>query len=489
MAEEEATNPEPGPATGRRTSQQGHLLRTLSTDASKRFKIDTASCFVDFAVLRTEYYTGSGMDLAKDYEPYENRKTKKPISDLAVVVHLLSACIGGGMLGLPMAFQCAGTVVGSIGTPIIGAITIYGFHVLISNQYIQCKRLQSPFLTLPRSMKITLRNGPHCLSWLAPCSPYSMDFMLIIHQAGIGSAYMIFVTESLKQLLEPITQIDLDTRIYIGILFVPFLLMNFVRDLQKLMPVSLIGNILRGVALLCIFYCIIFVGDWKIDESEMLAKVEKIPIFLGTVIYALAAPGVVLALQYNMGNPTHFLGCTGLFPWSLSVVTCIYLAVGLLGYIKYGPTKEGTTLVALLPRDFWVSKAVMGAYMMGLFCSYPLQMYIAMEIIWGNYLARHIKNPSREWIYEYILRITSVLVTVVIAMGIPNMNIIQSLVGAFCVTYIGFIFLFLCEIFTQWYEEEKRYNCIFFRDLILLLVGFFVMFIGTYMILHDYINN
>lgn len=457
--------------------------------AARRFKIDHSSCFVDFAVLRTEYYTESGMELAKDYEPLEKRKIKNPVSDVAVCLHLLSACVGSGMLGLPMAFQCSGTVIGIIGTPLLGAITIYGFHVLLSNQYIQCKRLQAPFLTLPRSMKITFLNGPRCLRWLAPCSPYVVDFMLIVNQIGVGTANTIFVADSTKQLLEEVTNFTLDKRVYIAALFVPQLLMNFIRDLQKLMPVSLIGNLMRGGALLCIFYCIFFVGDWQIDNTVMAAPIEKLPIFLGTVIYALGAPAVVCSLHYNMGKPTHFLGCKGIFPWSMSCVTCVYLAVGLSGYLKYGITEKGSTIVSVLPSDFWLSKVVMAAYTLGLFCAYPLQMYIAMEIIWGNYVVKHIKNPDKECVFEFILRISTVLVTNIIALGIPNLHVVQSLVGAFCVGYIGFIMPFLSEIFTQWYEKEKRFNCVFFRDLVLTCFGIFVFVIGTYMILHDYITS
>lgn len=50
-------------------------------------------------------------------------------------------------------------------------------------------------------------------------------------------------------------------------------------------------------------------------------------------------------------------------------------------------------------------------YALCIFGTYPLQCYVSLEIIWGNYLVRHIKDPKKECLIEYTLRTSVVVLT------------------------------------------------------------------------------
>lgn len=447
--------------------------------------INPHSSFVDFSQLTTEYYTEDGMLLAQFYNPHTQRKTKHPTTDFETCVHLLKGSVGAGLLTMPKAFQHAGTLVGCVGTVILGSICVYALSTMIRTQYVICKRLQAPFLTLPRCMRIALLNGPECLKCFACCAPFFVDFFLVTYQLGICTAYVIFIAENIKELLEPYTESELDLRIYIIILTLPLVLINFIRDLKKLTPVSLIANILLIVALVCIFYFLIFVDDWKVHQTELLAEIQYWPLFMGTVLFSLEAVGVLIALEHNMEHPDHFLGCKGIFPWSLTFVVSLYMTIGFLGYLKYGDDTK-STIVQCLPEEHWLAKTVVGVYIVCIYGTYPLQCYVSLEIIWGNYLAKHIKDPTKECIIEFVLRTVVVLITIVAALVIPNINTMISLVGAFCLSFLGMVFPFLMELCTNWYDEEERFKFCFFKDIVLIFLGFFILFVGTYATLFEH---
>jgi len=463
------------------TTRQSLDSRT-STSSSKPRKgfISPTSSFVDFAELETEIYTEEAKELAEFYNPHLQRKMKKPTSNYETCVHLLKGSVGAGLLAMPKAFHHAGVLVGIIGTVFLGASCVYALDTLIRMQLIQCKRLRVPFLTLPRSMRIGFLNGPRPLRPFAFLAPYFVDFFLVAYQLGICTAYVIFIAESIKHVVEPGLVKNVDLRLYMVLLLVPLCLINYIRNLKMLTPVSLLANVLIVLALGCVFYIMASVGPWQTDNVNMLSSSPSTwPLFLGTVLFALEAVGVIIALEHNMENPQRFLGKCGIFPWSLGVVVMLYMMVGLLGYLKYGPDVKDT-IIASLPRHLWLSKVIEGVYAVCIYCTYPLQCYVSLEILWGNYIRYWIHDPYKECIVEYILRTVVVIFTFLLAVVIPHVDIMISLVGAFCLSTLGMIFPFTLELCTRWPDQLGKWRYVLIKDLFFVILGVLILFIGTY---------
>ncbi|KAG8274812.1 proton-coupled amino acid transporter-like protein CG1139 [Homalodisca vitripennis] len=458
------------------------------SSTKRRGFISPTSSFVDFTELKTEYYSDEGYQLAPSYNPHVGRRIKKPITDFETCTHLLKGSIGAGILAMPKGFYHAGIITGFIGTILLTASVIYAIDTLIRMQYIQCKRLQVPFLTLPRSMKIGLLNGPRCLRKLAWIAPIIVDFFLVAYQLGTCTAYVIFIGQSMKHIAEPRLVENLDLRIYLLIIFVPVVLINYIRNLKRLTPVSFVANILTIIAFSSCFYYIFCVGPFKYEETNLVSSVTTWPLFIGVVLFAINAFGVIIALEHHMVTPAHFLGCKGIFPWSLLTVMCLYIMVGFFGYVKYGKSID-ETIIASLPRNEWLSLTIEGVYAICIYGSYPLQCFVSLEIIWGNYLVKFIKDPNKECCIEYLMRTIVVIVTFMGATLIPHVDIAVSLVGAFCLSTLGMVFPFLLEMCTLWPDQLGCCYYVVIKDICFIILGFSILILGTYISLYTVITT
>lgn len=94
----------------------------------------------------------------------------------------------------------------------------------------------------------------------------------------------------------------------------------------------------------------IFNGLPSVSERPAIAELHRLPMFFGTVIFALEGIGVVMSLENNMKNPSHFLGCPGVLNIGMAFVVCLYASVGFLGYLKYGE-KTSVSITLDLPVD------------------------------------------------------------------------------------------------------------------------------------------
>ena len=61
---------------------------------------------------------------------------------------------------------------------------------------------------------------------------------------------------------------------------------------------------------------------------------------------------MVLPLENQMRTPRDMRGWNGVLNTSMTIVTCLYIAVGFFGYLKYGEDVQGS-ITLNLPVDQW----------------------------------------------------------------------------------------------------------------------------------------
>lgn len=102
---------------------------------------------------------------------------------------------------------------------------------------------------------------------------------------------------TLLQVLVPKYIEKLDKRVCMAAIFIPVLAVNYVRNLKKMMPISLVADVFTAIALFCCFYYIFGTGKFKVEEAKLLADPSTWPLFVGTVMFALEAIGVVSSIH------------------------------------------------------------------------------------------------------------------------------------------------------------------------------------------------
>ncbi|XP_068912540.1 proton-coupled amino acid transporter-like protein pathetic isoform X3 [Tenebrio molitor] len=422
-----------------------------------------------------------------DYDPFAHRKLEHPTSDLDTLIHLLKGSLGSGILAMPMAFASAGLFFGLFCTLGIGMICTYCVHVLVKSAHALCRRNKVPALGYAEVAEAAFSAGPRSVRPWAKFAKAMINLFLVIDLLGCCCVYVLFVAESIKQVVDNYTEESThqDMKVYMASLLPLLILMNLIRNLKYLSPLSMIANILVAVGMGITFYYLI-VDMPSLDERPKFVEFTKLPKFFGTAIFALEGIGVVMPLENNMKTPTHFIGCPGVLNTGMSVVVLLYAATGFLGYLKYGP-ETAASITLNLPKDEILGQSVKLMIAVAVFFTYALQFYVPMEIIWKSLKSLFVSRPNLS---EYAIRISLVCATVVIAICIPVLDEFISLVGAVCLSMLGLIFPAIIELVT-FYERPGlgRFNWKLYKSLFLISFGLLGFATGTYVSIQGIINK
>lgn len=150
------------------------------------------------------------------------------------------------------------------------------------------------------------------------------------------------------------------------------IMLNFLKNLKYLTPVSLFASILTVTgeseiiiyfhnfhqiikSIFSLFFCsgisitfhYMLQNLPRTDTVKAFATWEQLPLYFGTAIYAFEGIGVVLPLENNMKTPQDFGGLNGVLNTGMIIVASLYTAVGFFGYLKYGENVAATITLNL----------------------------------------------------------------------------------------------------------------------------------------------
>ncbi|KAL1517835.1 hypothetical protein ABEB36_001549 [Hypothenemus hampei] len=423
-----------------------------------------------------------------DYDPFQHRKLDHPTSDMDTFIHLLKGSLGSGILAMPLAFANAGLYLGLVCTFAIGSICTYCVHILVKSAQELCRRTKIPSLGFAEVAEVAFLNGPPGFRPWAKFAKASINLFLVIDLLGCCCVYIVFVATNVKQVVDFYTpkEYHFNSRLYMASMLPPLILINLIRNLKLLSPLSMIANVLVATGISVTFYYII--SDLPaFDSQPAYESITKLPIFFGMAIFALEGIGVVMPLENNMKNPHHFIGCPGVLNAGMFCVVIMYAATGFFGFLKYGSATQGS-ITLNLPQNEPLAQSVKLMIAVAIFFTYALQFYVPMEIIW-----KALKNnfsPNRQNLANYSIRIGLIFVTVTLAILIPNLGGFISLVGAVCLSMLGLIFPAVIDLVT-FYDEPGlgKYNWRLYKNLFLIFFGLVGFLTGTYVSIKEIIDS
>ncbi|XP_023309199.2 proton-coupled amino acid transporter-like protein CG1139 [Lucilia cuprina] len=424
-------------------------------------------------------------NITDDYDPHDHRNVKNPTNNWQTMAHFLKASIGTGVLAMPSAFANAGYINGFILTAIIGAIAVYCLHILIGSMYVLCKRKRVPYLTFSEAMTMGFQEGPPCFKCIVPIATPFVDGFLAFYHFGICCVYVVFISESIKQIVDE-HLIVLDLRIHMCFVLVPLFLIYSIRDLRFLAIFSSIANVLLFVGFAVILYYI-FDCLPPLSEREPVEKLAKLPIFFGTVLFALEAVGVILAIEENMKTPKAYLKPFGIMNIGMTVVLSLYIILGFFGYWKYGDDALGSVTLNI-PQEEILAQVTKIMFAITTWISYALQGYVTADIIWHKYLSKRVKDTSKHVLFELLIRAGIVLLTFCAAILVPDLSLFLSLVGSFCLSILGIIFPALLQICVQYTTGYGPWKIRLTKNILLVAFGVFGGVVGTYVSIEEIVN-
>nr|XP_049696748.1 proton-coupled amino acid transporter-like protein pathetic [Helicoverpa armigera] len=416
-------------------------------------------------------------DEKNDYNPFEHRDVVHPTSTLGAFFHLLKSSLGSGLLAMPAAFRNTGLIPGCIGTVLVGVIATHCVHILVSTSRAVSKNCRAPSLSYTDTCEEVFKQGPKKLQQYSKHIRHFVDAAMAGVCLGGTSVYVIFIASSLKDICDHfVPSKKFEVEVYCGILLLPLILITQIRHLKFLVPFSVLANVCLVVTFgITCFYT--FTDLKPLENIEMVASVEKWPLFLSTAIFAMEGINVVMPVENEMAKPQHFLGCPSVLNVTMVFVTILYGVVGIFGYMKYGEGVLGS-ITLNLPEGENLALTAKILVAVAVFFTYCLQMYAPMDIIWTRIKCRISKNYFN--ISQITLRTLSVTLTVVLAVAVPDLELLIGLVGAIFFSTLGLLIPVVVQTVHLWEKGLGKFSYILWKNALLLIFYFIVLVSGCY---------
>ncbi|XP_031355774.1 proton-coupled amino acid transporter-like protein CG1139 [Photinus pyralis] len=419
------------------------------------------------------------------YDPYAHRKVSHPTTNWETLIHLLKGSCGTGILAMPKAISNSGYVIGTIGTFAIGFICTYCIHLLINCEYELCKRRKVPSLTYPGIAEEALAEGPKPLRKLASYAGHFVNVFLLIYQFGTCCVYIVFIGVNIQAVANQyVTEIAVEY--YMLMILLPLILVNWIRNLKTLAPLSTFANFITVGSFAIVLYYL-FTTGFTFEDREAVANVKTLPLFFGTVLFSLEAIGVIIPLENEMKSPKSFGSAFGVLNVGMGSIVLLYAVIGLLGYLTYGSSVEGSITLSL-PKEDVAAQVCKLALALAMFLTYTVQYYVAIDITWTQYLGTLFEDNRRKRVYEYGARTILVLLTFVLAVSVPALDLFISFFGALSLSLVGIAVPAMIETCTFWYHRQGwRFYFMVITNVSLIAFSLLGLVAGTFTSLSEII--
>lgn len=116
-----------------------------------------------------------------------------------------------------------------------------------------------------------------------------------------------------------------------------------------------------------------------------------------------------MPLENEMKTPKSFMKPFGVLNISMSIIVTLYTGLGFFGYICYGDNIKGS-ITLNLPTKEKLGIAVQMLLAIAIFFTHPIQCYVAIDIVWNEYLNHYMEKFRFKLMWEYVVRTVIVLI-------------------------------------------------------------------------------
>ncbi|KAL1117199.1 hypothetical protein AAG570_004526 [Ranatra chinensis] len=385
---------------------------------------------------------------------------------------------------MPVAFKSAGLSVGVFATVLVAIVCTHCAYILVTCAHELYRRTKVTMMTFPDVGEVAFATGPPWGRKYAKCARVSILIGLFGAYFGTCSVYTVIIASNLQQVIDHYTGVVLDERIYIATLLIPLIVLCWVPNLKMLAPVSMIANLFMGIGLGITLYYLV----WDLGSPADLPQFGSwyaLPQFFSITIFAMEAIGVVMPLENNMKTPQHFVGICGVLNLGMSAVTMVYILLGFMGYWKYGLATEGS-ITLNLPTEEFAAQSVKILIALAVYCTYGLQYFVCLEIVWNG--VKDKVDPKNSRFYEYVVRTLLTTSTVVLAIAVPTIGPFLALIGALCFSFLGLVIPIFIEVVTFWEVGFGKFYWKIWKNIFVIIFGLIAMVTGSYTSVLDIIS-
>ncbi|KAH9402589.1 hypothetical protein TYRP_016119 [Tyrophagus putrescentiae] len=424
------------------------------------------------------------------------------------LMNLMNGIIGSGILSMPIAFLNGGWLVACIVTPLIGAISCYCIHLLLSvNVYLTAATGKASPYDYHEMAEYAFLLGPKRLRRFSKFARLAVIWTIVCTQVGACCVYYVFIATNFRKFLEhrigDPSRLPSESICLVAILPV-VVAINWIRNIRYLSYLSTVANILQVAGISVVLYDLFSMPIGNLDRLPAVGS--KIPQFFVTTLFIFEGSSVSMSLYKAIKKQRQFRMPLGVLNVGELAIMVAYTGVGFFGYLQYGELTEGT-ITASLPAEPMYD-AVQLSYAVVVLGTYPILLYVPIQVLWGilkRKLAPRLRSSSsgdlakhpvpaggkRLLVAELAFRTALVVVTYLLAVLVPKLDLIIAVVGAVTSSSIAVIIPSILHTVTFWDQRRGRLAKLRLLsvNLVLFLIGITAFILGFYFSLADIIDS
>eukprot|EP00040_Diaphanoeca_grandis_P022848 m.123457 g.123457 ORF g.123457 m.123457 type:complete len:495 (+) comp28990_c0_seq1:349-1833(+) len=353
------------------------------------------------------------------------------ISNVQAYLGMVRASIGPGCLALPYAFSKSGIPIG-MGMLLIICMFIY-YNVVTLVQ-------------MKRSAHKAGSYGDVGFAAAGRIGRFVVEFALVSMEFGICTVYFGYCSTNLGSAFN---MSDLASRRILMLLLFPVLGgLAMIRQMRTLAMLSGVANVFMLIGMsIIIFYLIDKVStDGPLstaDDPVPFHSDTKLMYTIATIIYSFEGVGCMLPIENSMAKPHEFYKVLTI---AFATYLAMYMLIGGLGATTFNmtavepPDDRGSvsTVISFYYNDGadkQVVRVLNVLLSIAVAMTYPVQFFAAIEVLEHHFhldshstrVAQVVKHKKTK---RFALRTVAVLLTMSIAIAIPNLGIVIAFFGS-----------------------------------------------------------
>ncbi|KAI0232371.1 Proton-coupled amino acid transporter 2 [Lamellibrachia satsuma] len=156
------------------------------------------------------------------------------------------------------------------------------------------------------------------------------------------------------------------------------IIFTFFRTVRQMALISVGANIAILIGLFSVLFYIL--TDFHPSPTIVWYRWVTLPVFFGQLTGAYEAIGIIIPIESSMeGNQHMFPGCLS---GAISIFTGLLGALAVVGYVQFGEDTD-QIIAQNLATDNVVGLLINITLILGVVCTYPLQVFPVVEIVEG----------------------------------------------------------------------------------------------------------
>ncbi|KAL7010579.1 hypothetical protein ACKWTF_006281 [Chironomus riparius] len=420
------------------------------------------------------------MKLKNEHEPLKRESTVHRTTYFETLVHLFKGNVGPGCFAMAHAVKNGGLILAPILTLILGAVCVHVQHILLKcSSKMKYRYNLEVYPDYAETVELVFESSTnsHCRK-LSKTMKGVCNSFICITQLGFCCIYFLFIGTNLKQILD-FYGFNMNLYILIALTLIPIWLSSLITNLKFLAPCSGIANICMITGLTISYYYSSQDLPPISTRDFIPSDFRTLPLFFGTTIFAFEGIALVLPLKNAMKQPQSFSKVFGVLNVGMVFVTAIFISFGTIGYWKYGED-TAASLTLNLPIDEIPAQVVKLAIATGVLLGYAIQFFVAIQIMFPNIQKMNNFSRTHALIGELTFRTIMVFVTLTVAILIPELDLLLSLIGAVCSTVLALVLPPLMEFILVSCEENQHKWHVIVKNLTILFISLLGFLTGGY---------